>query len=73
MIYSEGLINAYNLEIKKAIYPRIVIDEKVINWINENTILAKIINKFILKSSDGICFLDYLELLKVRRPDQYEY
>lgn len=31
IIFSKGLVNAYNLESKKAIYPRVIIDDIIIN------------------------------------------
>jgi len=36
MIFSSALINAYNLESKVSIYPRIVIDEKIVKRINKS-------------------------------------
>jgi len=30
MIFSKGLVNAYQLESKKAIYPRVIIDKNIV-------------------------------------------
>ena len=52
IIYGEGLISAYNLEQKSAIYPRIVISKKLID--NHNEILSN----WIVQDFDGFYFLD---------------
>lgn len=57
LIYSKGLIQAYELK-KKSIYPRILIGNEVVKRIkNENN------NNFIMKSPDGQYFIDYLDSL----------
>lgn len=54
MVYGSGLVRAYELESKSAIYPRIVIDEnlKPVDWLVG---LRK-------ENGEGIWYFDYLEL-----------
>lgn len=54
MVYGSGLVKAYELESKSAIYPRIVIDE--------NLTLANWLVGLHKESSEGIWYLDYLKL-----------
>ena len=59
LIFSKALIDAYEIESKKAIYPRIIIDEQIVNIIgnsDKNTFLRSL----ILKDYDNQLFLDYL-------------
>lgn len=54
LVFGSGLIKAYELESKKAIYPRIVIDENL----NPVDFLVG----FRKDYNENICFFDYLEL-----------
>jgi hypothetical protein len=53
MLYGEGLINAYDLESKTAVYPRIVIDPKLIGDTE-----AGLCAMFLSKEDDGHWFID---------------
>jgi hypothetical protein len=53
ILYGEGMINAYNLESKAAIYPRIVIDPKLVLEIESGYRAA-----FLAQDVDGLWFID---------------
>lgn len=59
LIFSSGLVKAYELESKKAIFPRIIIDDRVIKKIG-NSKKNSILRSFILQDYDNQLFLDYL-------------
>jgi len=65
MIFSKGLINAYELE-KKAIYPRIIVDHVIVDIIHndmpEN--LKESTLPFLRKSPDSLVFIDYLQAIE---------
>jgi len=69
IIFSDGLIKAYDLE-SKAIYPRIVIDEEVVErikrlWINNKEVLLDFgIEKKIITDGDGITFINPFSIMK---------
>jgi hypothetical protein len=77
MIFSHGLIKAYELE-QIAIYPRIIIDKELIDHIkhDSNSYYAIYIGfktqDFIIKSPDGHFFVDYLNLLYEEGLEQIE-
>jgi len=64
IILGEGLVNAYELESQVAIYPRIVIDDKVIKLIKKDLKnqkdLLKHYQMYIKRDFDGVYFLDHL-------------
>jgi hypothetical protein len=68
MIFSQGLISAYELE-QKAIYPRIIVHKDLADTIlidnSTNTPLYTPFKAkdFLVKSPDGYFFIDYLNLL----------
>lgn len=64
LIYSKGLIRAYELE-KTSIYPRILISDDVVELIKKEGINQRNDGKFdfLMKSPDGLYFLDYLDYL----------
>ena len=63
-LYSEALIKAYNLETKRAKFPRIVIDSNLLDWVlnDSDTTAEQIqeIHEISLSDKDGEIFLDYL-------------
>ena len=60
MIFSEGLIQAYELE-QKANHPRILVDGHVQSLIrDEPGKYGENLRRFIKKSPDGVYFIDYL-------------
>src|SRR5690606_6908821 len=65
IIFSKGLVNAYYLESKKANYPRVVVDTKIINKILEYR-LSQIeffgIDKWIVSDWEATYFLDPFDL-----------
>lgn len=78
--FGPGVNLAYNLESKKAIYPRVIIEDSIIKLLfdkdYQNSNVTKLItahkaedeveylNIIIKKSSDGFYFVDYLNVLK---------
>ncbi len=67
IIFSKGLINAYTLESKVAIYPRVIIDELIINKIlgyNPLQVSYFKIDKYIVIDSSKISFLNPFNLTK---------
>jgi len=65
MIFSKALVEAYHLESKKAKYPRIIIDGKIIRRLQnckpENTIYYNLTNAIIIERSNA--FLNPFELV----------
>lgn len=63
-VFGSGLIDAYNMENYKAINPRIIIDRKVMRYINEiNSVydgLKTNICKYINEDDDGEYFIGYI-------------
>jgi hypothetical protein len=53
ILYGEGMLDAYHLESKAAIYPRIIIDPKLINEIEPGYRAA-----FLAQDGDGLWFID---------------
>jgi hypothetical protein len=60
-LYSEALVAAFRLEVGKARYPRIIIDENVVKLLSgtEPSRLPEI-KQLVLRDRDGVLFLDYL-------------
>jgi hypothetical protein len=77
MIFSKGLVSAYNIE-KKAIYPRIVIDGELIGAIiDDNNFYAPYYiqessKNFLIQSPDGYYSVDYLNILYQEGIDQID-
>lgn len=73
-VVGEGLIEAYNLESKEAIYPRILLSKKITNNTKIMDSLKFISKKMynsnylIKKDSDGYFYLDYLKF-KISQSD----
>lgn len=55
-IFSPALIEAYKVESEKAIYPRIVISEDLIDFLYP----SKTIPNFLCKEYDGLYFINYI-------------
>lgn len=70
MIFSDGLIKAHELENEKAIYPRTILDEELINrlkwyWMNQrDTIELFGTNKKIIIDEEGIVFINPFNLVQ---------
>ena len=66
--FGPGLITAYELERDQAIFPRIIIDEKLLETLEENGLLEGTNDKKLMKrlfkclrrDDDGLVFIDYL-------------
>ena len=65
MIFSEGLINAFEVQ-KKDAYPRILITDSIIDRVrNERTKYSKNeLDAYLIKAPDGLYFLDYLQYIE---------
>lgn len=61
LLFSEGLVRAYRLEVDAARYPRIIVDAPVVPrfFQNKDPILA---NQLLLRDSDGQVFIHYLTI-----------
>ncbi|MFN0033393.1 MAG: hypothetical protein ACKVOR_14620 [Flavobacteriales bacterium] len=67
VVFSQGLIAAYELESKIALYPRIVIDKKVINSFHQSDQednFTRVIQNCIAVDWAGIYFVDVFEILQ---------
>lgn len=73
MIFSEGLINAYELN-KRNTYPRVLIKETIVNKILEEPVEIdrpplspwpgrQVLRPYLIMAPDGLYFLDYLQYL----------
>jgi hypothetical protein len=63
MIFSIALVKAHTIESKKAIFPRIVIDNELIDLIKKDLVLSSqifldVLNNSILKDQKGIYFIN---------------
>jgi len=72
-LYGPGLIDAYRLESKAAKYPRILVDQKVLNelamnkklWIHDRDDELKAVNGLLRKDEgDGLLYVDYLRVIQ---------
>lgn len=69
-VYGQGLVDAYTLESKVAVDPKIVVDENVFKMLNEelekkkdtykNIDLVNCINNLCIREENGIIFVNYL-------------
>jgi len=82
LIIGPALINAYEVESKSAVYPRIVIDPKVLYLyarrngipINNARISEKDLSSTLKKDFDGTYYIDYFnDLVDLTRPQVKEY
>lgn len=53
-VYGKALLQAYTMESTSVIYPRIVVDQSVFNFIDKEKLLVKL-------DSDGLYFYDFLQ------------
>lgn len=56
IVWGTGLIRAYELEDKAAIYPRVVLDHSIVQ------ILDKLRSDYLRRDEDGLCFLNYMSI-----------
>jgi hypothetical protein len=60
MIFSGGLVEAYNLETKKAIYPRIIVSENLLAQLYKlASVHSEDLNYMLARGNDGVCFLNH--------------
>lgn len=66
MIFSEGLINAYDLQTKDK-FPRILIDEEIVKRMKVETHsdYGDSLVEYLIVAPDGVYFLDYLQVLRI--------
>lgn len=62
-VFGNGLIKAYELESKVALYPRIIIDKNLSDFSNKELHYNRM-EQLIFKLDDGVPFLDYLNLIE---------
>lgn len=78
IIFSEGLIKSHYLENEKAIYPRTILDEEVVQrikrlWIDQKeTILELGIEKKIITDEEGVTFINPFNLMQSMDKDTLE-
>ncbi|GCD13118.1 hypothetical protein [Clostridium tagluense] len=69
IIFSQALVKAYELESTKALYPRILVDDSVIEYLKKNNIgnssLSFEFYGKITRDLDGLNFIDYLDYCSV--------
>ncbi len=58
-MFSNGLIEAYNLEVKLAKYPRIIVSSDLMDLLYPDRTLLSSLN--LIKENDNVFFLDYLK------------
>jgi hypothetical protein len=81
LVFGPALANAYILESKKAVFPRIIVDDKALTALREIPLLRAhnykeemgYIGGLIRQDSDGVWFVDYLGYLLENADDNYEY
>jgi hypothetical protein len=61
-VYGKGIIDAYNIENKWASYPRILIDNDIVDFIIQDGTLYNLIGKFIVKDEEDRYFIGYLNM-----------
>lgn len=59
--YSHAIAKAYEIESKVAIYPRIMIDQNIVDMYNSGAGLPKIFGKGLLARQNGGCFINILD------------
>lgn len=70
MIFSDGLIKAHNLENKKAVYPRTILDEEVIRrlkrlWIDQKETISDFgTEKVIITDKNGTSFINPFNIMQ---------
>lgn len=63
IVFGPALVRSYELESKKAIYPRIIIDEEIIQSASQGT--EQFWTQSIRRADDGTHFIDYLSQLAI--------
>lgn len=59
--YSHAIAKAYEIESKVAIYPRIMIDQNIVDMYNSGAGLPKIFGKSLLAKQNEGCFINILD------------
>jgi hypothetical protein len=76
-IFGPALVKAYKMEKELAIYPRIILDDSIINILKRYDIRQRKLNeelktiyKLILKDFDGLYFLNYFDAINIVVEDE---
>jgi hypothetical protein len=81
VVFGPGLVDAHLLESKHALYPRVIVDKRVLKALKEIPLLRShlfdeemsYINRLVRKDTDGHLFVDYLRYALDNSDDNYEY
>ncbi|MDD3122474.1 MAG: hypothetical protein PHC62_03040 [Candidatus Izemoplasmatales bacterium] len=66
ILFGEALVDSYVLETTKAIYPRIIIDKKNLDYmIEKSSLTQKIITSLFKLDEDGYYYMNYLNFCKI--------
>ena len=60
IVWGTGLVESYSIESNIAIYPRIVVSEKVVDLYDKNKNHTLNLHAFLRRDFDGVLFVDYL-------------
>jgi hypothetical protein len=61
LTYSHAIARAHELEEKRAIYPRIIIDENIIGMCTGKAGLPNLVGQSLLIKQNGVCFLNVVD------------
>lgn len=81
VVFGPGLVDAHLLESEHALYPRVIVDKRVLKALKEIPLLRShrfdeemsYINRLVRKDTDGLQFVDYLRYALDNSDDNYEY
>lgn len=65
MIFSSALIKAYEFETRTAIYPRIIIDPKILKSLPKDNIINKLLPNIFVMDWAGLIFLNIFIITSV--------
>lgn len=68
-VWGKALLRAYKLENKIAVYPRIILDENILDLLPDRDENGN--KHHVLVDEDGITFLDYLSFFSMSTRDEY--
>jgi hypothetical protein len=81
VVFGPGLVDAHLLESQRALYPRVIVDKRVLRALKKIPLLRShpfdeemsYINRLVRKDTDGELFVDYLRYALDNSNDNYEY
>lgn len=56
VVWGKALVRAYELEDKIAVYPRVILDDNVIEYVSKENL------DYVRRDNDGKCFLNYMTI-----------